>query len=285
MLVNPHAHRQRPRSHSHPQRPPIEGQDDQPADVRSQQQLPPLPIAPRDHDLIISNPSALFALASPTIFMPTKLESGASTQSPLPPPPTPRRSKLKRPSSSSGSLSTRLSNWGSAVDLKLLHRRRSTGKQHTRPSSPTTPRQDSVSPLPPLPSPLPPMCSPSYSAPITPQESHAAPATIAKRVTGKAVKSPPPLALRLSTPDRTILEELKRNLSAREEQFVLRNGVKHQPHPANEVPYPRAYGRENIDLYVSCLLITISSSCPPLFASIFFFLSFPFFFIPHSFPR
>ncbi|PFH46520.1 hypothetical protein AMATHDRAFT_69619 [Amanita thiersii Skay4041] len=67
---------------------------------------------------------------------------------------------------------------------------------------------------------------------------------------------------KFSTADRTILEELKRNISARESQFVKKgkgthydsNGIligqKHHPYPPSVVPYPRNYGREVLDLDV-----------------------------------
>ncbi|KAF8631703.1 hypothetical protein AX15_002251 [Amanita polypyramis BW_CC] len=67
---------------------------------------------------------------------------------------------------------------------------------------------------------------------------------------------------RFSAADRKILEELRRNISAREAQFAAkgrsvsfgRNGVvhgkKHHPYPRREVPYPRNYEREVLDLDV-----------------------------------
>lgn len=65
---------------------------------------------------------------------------------------------------------------------------------------------------------------------------------------------------RFSTADRTILEELKAGIRAREAQFVLKGagetvlgggrgeGKKHHVHRKEEVPYPRAYGRDVTDL-------------------------------------
>jgi hypothetical protein len=63
-----------------------------------------------------------------------------------------------------------------------------------------------------------------------------------------------------STADRTILEELKRNIHARAAQFVQKGvgvhltdgtvslGKRHHPYHRKEVPYPRSYDREVIDL-------------------------------------
>lgn len=70
---------------------------------------------------------------------------------------------------------------------------------------------------------------------------------------------------KFSTADRTILQELKRNISARAAQFVikggpaesgklsssansLRLGAKHHAYSREEVPYPRSYAREVLDL-------------------------------------
>ena len=69
----------------------------------------------------------------------------------------------------------------------------------------------------------------------------------------------------LSTLDRTILQELKLSLSARDSQFVLKGpspscsspfglglggGTRHHPYPPSEVPYPRSYARSIVDLDV-----------------------------------
>ncbi|KAF8799001.1 hypothetical protein BYT27DRAFT_7264526 [Phlegmacium glaucopus] len=68
--------------------------------------------------------------------------------------------------------------------------------------------------------------------------------------------------LKFSTADRTILEQLKMNIRAREAQFVVKGignmvvgggkspGKKHHSYSAKEVPYPRSYGREVVDLDV-----------------------------------
>ncbi|THH08452.1 hypothetical protein EW145_g2690, partial [Phellinidium pouzarii] len=50
-----------------------------------------------------------------------------------------------------------------------------------------------------------------------------------------------------STVDRTILAELKHNLSVREAQFIVKNGKKHHPHSVKRVPYPRNYERVVLD--------------------------------------
>ncbi|KAF7314432.1 Methyltransf-25 domain-containing protein [Mycena kentingensis (nom. inval.)] len=70
---------------------------------------------------------------------------------------------------------------------------------------------------------------------------------------------------KFSTADRTILKELKRNISVRAAQFVIkggpaesgrtvnaahfdRRGAKHHTFSSDEVPYPRSYAREVLDL-------------------------------------
>ncbi|KAF9485800.1 hypothetical protein BDN70DRAFT_459133 [Pholiota conissans] len=67
---------------------------------------------------------------------------------------------------------------------------------------------------------------------------------------------------RFSTADRTILEELTASIRAREAQFKLKGvghtvlgggrspGKKYHPYATDEVPYPRAYGKDVIDLDV-----------------------------------
>lgn len=50
-----------------------------------------------------------------------------------------------------------------------------------------------------------------------------------------------------STPDRTILEELKKKMKAHDDQFQMKNGKRHHPHSAEDVPYPRSYERHVID--------------------------------------
>ncbi|KAG6890598.1 hypothetical protein C0995_006574 [Termitomyces sp. Mi166 len=74
--------------------------------------------------------------------------------------------------------------------------------------------------------------------------------------------TPPQQNLNFSTADRTIFEELKRNLEARDAQFVIKGegsslgspltcrGKKYHAFPPERVPYPRSYEREVIDLDV-----------------------------------
>jgi hypothetical protein len=69
---------------------------------------------------------------------------------------------------------------------------------------------------------------------------------------------PPPLTrkqeqLQFSTADKTILEELKRSISAHAAQFVMKGGHRHHPYPHDVVPYPRSYHREAVDLLVVCI--------------------------------
>lgn len=79
---------------------------------------------------------------------------------------------------------------------------------------------------------------------------------------------------RFSTADRAILEELKAGIRAREAQFTLKGvghtvlgggkgpGKRHHAYPKEEVPYPRAYAREVIDL---CVFFSLSFSLVGLF--------------------
>lgn len=80
---------------------------------------------------------------------------------------------------------------------------------------------------------------------------------------------------KFSTADRTILEELRRNITARSEQFVIKgpNGIekdsmqwgaqgigtgkRHHPFGKSEVPYPKNYEREVLDLYA--IFVTTSA--------------------------
>ncbi|KAL1742349.1 hypothetical protein HDZ31DRAFT_43460 [Schizophyllum fasciatum] len=59
---------------------------------------------------------------------------------------------------------------------------------------------------------------------------------------------------RFNTADRTILQELRRNQSAREAEFVVKGlpqrPQKHHPYRRDQVPYPRSYEREVLDLDV-----------------------------------
>jgi hypothetical protein len=109
----------------------------------------------------------------------------------------------------------------------------------TSKSAPTTPKLSHKIAVPPLTNPIPP--SPPSAIPKQP-----------------LVPSQP--NLKFSTADRTILEELKRNIRARAAQFTLKGvgstigsagscrGKKHHPYPLEEVPYPRSYERDVLDL-------------------------------------
>lgn len=78
---------------------------------------------------------------------------------------------------------------------------------------------------------------------------------------------------KFSTADRTILEELKANIRAREAQFVVKGvghtivgggrspGKKHHPYSKKEVPYPRSYDTEVVDL---CVFIRLSRILPSM---------------------
>ncbi|KAH9933217.1 uncharacterized protein BXZ73DRAFT_46467, partial [Epithele typhae] len=53
-----------------------------------------------------------------------------------------------------------------------------------------------------------------------------------------------------STVDRTILAELRQKIRAREAQFVVRGGKKYHACRPDEVPYPRSYDRQVVDMDV-----------------------------------
>lgn len=73
-------------------------------------------------------------------------------------------------------------------------------------------------------------------------------------------KQPDELDLKFPTADRTILEQLKMSIRAREGQFALKGighlalgggqcrGKKYHSYPSKEVPYPRSYEKEVVDL-------------------------------------
>ncbi|RDB17885.1 hypothetical protein Hypma_000730 [Hypsizygus marmoreus] len=111
---------------------------------------------------------------------------------------------------------------------------------------------------------------PSKSAPTTPKLSHKTstypevPPLIAlpPAATNQHLPAVLHANLKFSTADRTIMEELKRNIRAREAQFIIKGmgatvgpdiccpGKKHHAYPPEEAPYPRNYEREVIDLDV-----------------------------------
>ena len=85
---------------------------------------------------------------------------------------------------------------------------------------------------------------------------------------------------KFSTADRTILEQLKLNIRAREDGFVVKGignlvmgggqcrGKKHHSYPAKQVPYPRSYDKEVMDLWVekkeSCFQLALNQRLPDL---------------------
>ncbi|KAF8231777.1 hypothetical protein L208DRAFT_1398447 [Tricholoma matsutake] len=99
----------------------------------------------------------------------------------------------------------------------------------------------------------------SGSVPPSPNLSQKAPSTTTSDGIRLSTTSQNP---QFSTADRTILEELKRSITARAAQFttkgagivegcgVTRPGKKHHPYRREEVPYPRSYDREVLDLDV-----------------------------------
>ncbi|KAJ7147045.1 hypothetical protein C8R43DRAFT_1129834 [Mycena crocata] len=193
--------------------------------------------------------------------------------------PQPNHTRQPRSSISSGSIL-------SFQDMALLRRRKSTGTKPARP--PTSP---SVS----LPNGASPRASTSTNNP--PKSPSSSPKVLHKIPSASTVRPPLPKASsgpvptissmetitphshalgqvqaqaqdpKFSTADRTILKELKRNISARAAQFVikggpaesgraasgasfLRLGSKHHAYNRDEVPYPRSYAREVLDLDV-----------------------------------
>ncbi|KAI1794892.1 hypothetical protein LXA43DRAFT_882893 [Ganoderma leucocontextum] len=56
--------------------------------------------------------------------------------------------------------------------------------------------------------------------------------------------------VQFSTVDRTILQELRQKIRAREDQFVTRGGRKHHAFSPVDVPYPRSYDRQMVDMDV-----------------------------------
>ncbi|PIL22811.1 hypothetical protein GSI_15506 [Ganoderma sinense ZZ0214-1] len=56
--------------------------------------------------------------------------------------------------------------------------------------------------------------------------------------------------VQFSTVDRTILQELRQKIRAREEQFVTRSGRKYHAFAPGDVPYPRSYDRQMVDMDV-----------------------------------
>ncbi|KAF8073742.1 hypothetical protein FPV67DRAFT_763246 [Lyophyllum atratum] len=164
----------------------------------------------------------------------------------------------------------------SLAEITHLRRRKSTSSKASKSRSNTIPVASSQSSGPLFTPGLGPTTSkresvpPSKSAPTTPRLSHQ---TSSRPIVPPLVPLPAPVIsdqplvspqtdLRFSTADRTILEELKRGIKAREAQFVVKGegstsgsglgsrGKKHHAFPPDEVPYPRNYEREVIDLDV-----------------------------------
>lgn len=120
---------------------------------------------------------------------------------------------------------------------------------------------------PPTPLLLHPISHPSISLP-PPTTSSASASPLQKSTSRASSEKPKETDLKFSTADRTILEELKRNISARAAQFVVKGGgagigsggpmgwgaqgigagKKHHPYPRQEVPYPKNYERNVLDL-------------------------------------
>ena len=99
----------------------------------------------------------------------------------------------------------------------------------------------------------------SKSAPSTPRSPEVPPLSTLPPLTARAQSTGSPVVnQKFSTPDRTILEELKRGIQARASQFTMKGpraypgfelrGKKHHAYPQEEVPYPRNFEREVLDL-------------------------------------
>jgi hypothetical protein len=149
---------------------------------------------------------------------------------------------------------------GSALANSIASPRASTSTNHHKSpsSSPKvlhkTPSASTVRP------PLPPRSSSGPVSTISSVETIAPPADPDQALTQIHAQDP-----KFSTADRTILKELKRNISARAAQFVIKGGpaesgratsgvsftrlgTKHHAYTREEVPYPRSYAREVLDL-------------------------------------
>ncbi|KAJ6605681.1 hypothetical protein B0H10DRAFT_2076669 [Mycena sp. CBHHK59/15] len=183
-------------------------------------------------------------------------------------------SRSARPSISSGSIL-------SFQDMTLLRRRKSTGTKTPRP--PTAPPVASSSTfVNGFPRASTSTNNASKSPSSSPKVLHKTPsASTVRPPLPKATSGPVPTLTLLNTPpvsdpqtptqdpkfstaDRTILQELKRNISARAAQFVIkggpvesgravtsmRQGTKHHAYGREEVPYPRSYAPEVLDLDV-----------------------------------
>lgn len=112
---------------------------------------------------------------------------------------------------------------------------------------------------------IPPADAAAYPGPH-PESAAAAASTPKLKQKAKAKADQDAANDRFSTADRTILEELKASIRAREAQFMLKgvghtvlgggrgSGKKYHVYPKEIVPYPRSYERDVIDLCVFILL-------------------------------
>ncbi|KAJ7175947.1 hypothetical protein C8R46DRAFT_1080142 [Mycena filopes] len=200
---------------------------------------------------------------APDYDAPQPIINGSPTQ--------PNHSRQRRTSTSGSILS----------DMALLRRRKSTGTKPPPPGSyghtNGTPRTSTST------------INGSRSPTSSPKVLHKTPSssTVRPPLPGKTSSGPvptlssletispprPPFAQgesqdpKFSTADRAILKELKRNISARAAQFVIKGGpaesgrassasslmrlgTKHHAYTREEVPYPRSYAREVLDLDV-----------------------------------
>ncbi|KAF8158905.1 hypothetical protein K438DRAFT_1686751 [Mycena galopus ATCC 62051] len=177
------------------------------------------------------------------------------------------RTSVSRPSTSSASI---------LADMALLRRRKSTSAKapssplvshaHAQPTSTATPNKSPTA----SPRLLYKTSSTSTVRPGLPEKSSSGPVPTLSTM-DDSVTHPHYLAQlqdpKFSTADRTILQELKRNISARAAQFVIkggptetgglgraasitRAGSKHHAYNRDDVPYPRSYAREVLDLDV-----------------------------------
>ncbi|KAJ7288242.1 hypothetical protein C8J57DRAFT_1214434 [Mycena rebaudengoi] len=176
-------------------------------------------------------------------------------------------SRSPRPSTSSSSMIFQ--------DIALLRRRKSTGTKPRAYSNATPPvasgppnpprrHPESCTKPPPRPAVRPPL--PKASSGPIPTLSSNPPPTPPPPVRAQAL-SPHSIDPKFSTADRTILQELKRNIHARASQFVIKGGLieggrgatsvsmtrlgaRHHAYDREEVPYPRSYASEVLDLDV-----------------------------------
>ncbi|KAF7346439.1 Methyltransf-25 domain-containing protein [Mycena sanguinolenta] len=177
----------------------------------------------------------------------------------------------------------------SLAEMALLRRRKSTGAK--APSSPLISQAHTTASPRPSTSPHAPNTSPSKTPsrvlskappasfvprPSIPERSSSGPVPTLASMDSMDTITPHHVAHledpKFSTADRTILVELKRNISARAAQFVIkggpagaaagegailgrsastkRAGSKHHAYNRDDVPYPRSYAREVLDLCV-----------------------------------